>query len=146
MRFAHLRWLTPQKRAPRYLSARVIHVVLDASPVRPLLGRATCFIGHVAAYGFIRFSFVCFSLSCFHLNLVALFFSFPLIAIATRLLALPLFSTLRPLSRIDYHSFSAFNVDTERHSHTTPCGLSPAGLLLSPFPFSLSHILLTPSA
>ena len=144
MRFTRLRWLTPQKRTPRYLSGRVMHVVLrvDASPVRPLLGRATFFVGHVAAYGLIRFSFVSFSSSCLRLHLVALFFSSPLIDIATRLLALPLFSTSRPLSRIDYHSFSAFNLDTEHFSHTTPRGLSPAGLSLSPFPFSLSYLLL----
>ena len=61
----------------------------------------TFFVGHVAAYGPIRFSFVRFSLSCLRLHLVALFFSFPLIDIAIRLLASPLFLTLRPPSRID---------------------------------------------
>ena len=39
LRFARIRWLTPQKHTPRYLSGRVMHVVLDASPVGPLLGR-----------------------------------------------------------------------------------------------------------
>ena len=133
MRFARLRWLTPQKRTPRYLSGRVMHVVLrvDASPVRPLLGRATFFVGHVAAYGLIRFSFVSFSSSFLRLHLVALFFSFPLIDIAIRLLALPLFSTSRLLSRIDYHSFSAFNLDTELFTYDATRSVTGGTLTLT---------------
>jgi hypothetical protein len=156
--------LSPRLKSCRRFAVRP-HSLVDATkahpsnPVRPchacrarrLASRAparsaTCFVGHVVAYGFIHFSFICFPLSCFRLSLVALFFSFPFIALAIRLLELPPFSTSHPLSRIDYHSFSAFNLDTERFSHMTPRGLSPAGLSLSPFPFSLPHLLLTPSA
>ena len=88
-----------------------------------------------------RFPFVCFLLSCFRLGLVALFFIFPS-SLAMRLRVLPLFLTLRLLSRFDYYSFSAFNLNTEHFSHTTLCGLSPAGLSLSLFPFSFPHLLL----
>ena len=93
-----------------------------------------------------RFPFVCFPLSCFRLGLVAHFFIFPS-SLAMRLRVLPLFLTLRLLSRFDYYLFSAFNLNTERFSHTTLCGLLPAGLSLSLFPFSFSYLLaLTVSA
>ena len=115
-------------------STQVVHVVIDASPVEPLLG-PDVLSDYVAAYGFSRFPFVCFPLSCFRLGLVALFFIFPS-SLAMRLRVLPLFLTLRLLSRFDYYSFSASNLNTERFSHTTLRGLSRRALTLA-FPLLL---------
>ena len=94
----HSSSLSPRLKSCRRLAVRP-HLLVDATkahpsiPVRPrhacrarrLASRAparsaTCFAGHVVAYGFIHFSFVCFPLSCLCLSLVALFFSFPLIS------------------------------------------------------------------
>ena len=134
IRFARLRLLMSQACSSTPVGpcrTYVVQVVLDASPVGPLLGPYVS-SDYVAAYGSSRFPFVCFALSCFHYCLVALSFIFPS-SLAMRLRVLPLFLTLRLLSCFDYHSFSAFNLNTERLSHTALRGQSPAGLSLSLF-------------
>ena len=135
MRFARLRWPMPQACPSIPVGpcrTHVVQVVIDASPVGPLLG-PDVLSDYVAAYGFSRFPFVYFPLSCFRLGLVPLFFIFPS-SPAMRLRVLTLFLTSRLLSRFDYYSYSAFNPNTERFSHSTLRGLSLRRALTLTFP------------
>ena len=62
---AHLRWLTPQVRAPRYLSTHVTHYACNASQVGSLLGitpslethNLLLFIGQFLPYSYAPLSF-----------------------------------------------------------------------------------------
>ena len=127
MRFACLRWPTPQKRASQYPAGRVMHVVLDASPVGTRSGQYAS-LDRLAAYRFTRSFFVCFP--CLPSVLVSFLSSlaFPTSPLPSDSGYRRSFLTSCRLSCFDYHSFSGSNLDTDRFSHTIPHGLLPAGL------------------